>query len=58
MFAQQVQSKESANLVSIFLDRSRAKKLASGATAARVSEIGVIGSGIMGAEIAFEAICA
>lgn len=58
LFAQQVQSKESANLVSIFLDRSRAKKLASGATAARVSEIGVIGSGIMGAEIAFEAICA
>ncbi len=57
-FAKQAQTAESANLVSIFLDRSRAKKLASGATPARVSEIGVIGSGIMGAEIAFEAICA
>lgn len=31
-FAKQAQTAESANLLSIFLDRSRAKKLASGAT--------------------------
>jgi 3-hydroxyacyl-CoA dehydrogenase/enoyl-CoA hydratase/3-hydroxybutyryl-CoA epimerase len=57
IFSKLVKSTESANLVSIFLDRSRAKKLASGTSPARVTELGVIGSGIMGAEIAFEAIC-
>lgn len=56
-FAKQAQSTESANLVSIFLDRGKAKKLAGATAPAQVVSLGVIGSGIMGAEIAFEAIC-
>ena len=57
-FSNMAQTRESANLVNIFLDRSRAKKLAGSAMPAAVTEIGVIGSGIMGREIAFEAIYA
>ncbi|MBS1991303.1 MAG: enoyl-CoA hydratase/isomerase family protein [Cyanobacteria bacterium SZAS LIN-3] len=56
LFAQQVQTTESANLVSLFLDRGRAKKLAGSVEAAPFAAVAVIGSGIMGREIAFECI--
>lgn len=55
-FANQVPTRESYNLVSLFLDRGRAKKMADASKAVPVKELGVIGSGLMGREIAFEGI--
>ncbi|HEY9785799.1 MAG TPA: 3-hydroxyacyl-CoA dehydrogenase family protein, partial [Candidatus Obscuribacterales bacterium] len=57
-FANLSQSRESRNLVSIFLDRSSAKKLNGDAVGLKVESLAIIGSGIMGREIAFEALYA
>ncbi|HND05870.1 MAG TPA: 3-hydroxyacyl-CoA dehydrogenase NAD-binding domain-containing protein [Candidatus Obscuribacter sp.] len=53
VFANMTQGNESHNLVDLFLDRKRVKRLASGAEAYPVKCLGIIGSGIMGREIAF-----
>jgi 3-hydroxyacyl-CoA dehydrogenase / enoyl-CoA hydratase / 3-hydroxybutyryl-CoA epimerase len=57
LFAELSQSQASKNMVDVFLDRSRAKKLPAGIVAGTVKEIGVVGAGVMGREIAFEAAC-
>lgn len=58
VFSERVTSSQSANLVALRLNSSRAKKLSSTSPAYNVTDLAVIGSGVMGREIAFEALCA
>lgn len=58
VFAKRTQTNEARNLVDMFIDRSQAKKLAGEAAPYAVKCLGVVGSGIMGREIAFEALMA
>lgn len=58
VFARRTQTNEARNLVDMFIDRSQAKKLAGEAAPYVVKCLGVVGSGIMGREIAFEALMA
>ncbi len=55
-FAKLAMSSEARNLVSLFLNRSRTKRLVEGVTPQPFKSVGVVGAGVMGREIAFEAI--
>ncbi|MCC7529779.1 MAG: enoyl-CoA hydratase/isomerase family protein [Candidatus Melainabacteria bacterium] len=57
VFAELCLSQESRNMVDVFHDKSRAKKIPEAIIAGTVNKIGVVGAGVMGREIAFEAIC-
>lgn len=57
VFAELCLSQESRNMVDVFHDKSRAKKIPDGIIAGTVKSLGVVGAGVMGREIAFEAIC-
>lgn len=57
VFAELCLSQASKNMVDIFHDKSRAKKIPDGIIPGSVKVIGVVGAGVMGREIAFEAAC-
>jgi 3-hydroxyacyl-CoA dehydrogenase/enoyl-CoA hydratase/3-hydroxybutyryl-CoA epimerase len=56
VFAELAMSQASQNMVDIFQDKSRAKQFPQGVSPHAVSTLGVVGAGVMGREIAFEAI--
>ena len=56
VFAELCMSGASRNMVDVFQDKSRAKKMPEGVMPHPVSILGVVGAGVMGREIAFEAI--
>lgn len=56
IFAELAMSQASRNMVDVFQDKSRAKKFPDGVLPHPVSVLGVVGAGVMGREIAFEAI--
>jgi 3-hydroxyacyl-CoA dehydrogenase len=56
VFAELCMSGASRNMVDVFQDRSRAKKMPQGVMPHPVNVLGVVGAGVMGREIAFEAI--
>jgi len=56
VFAELAMSQASMNMVDVFQAKSRAKKLPDGVEPHAVKVLGVVGAGVMGREIAFEAL--